>query len=35
MVNNDSFRISDLVEIAELDHFRSDLEFLQDFVMQR
>jgi hypothetical protein len=35
MVNDDSFRISDLVKIAEVDQFGSDLEFQQDFIVQR
>jgi hypothetical protein len=35
MVNDDSFRISDLAEIAEIDRFGLDLEFPQQFVVQR
>jgi hypothetical protein len=33
-MNNDSFQISDLAEIAEVDRFGSDPEFLQDVVVQ-
>jgi hypothetical protein len=33
-VNNDSFQISDPAEIAEVDLFGSDPEFLQDIIVQ-
>jgi hypothetical protein len=35
MMHDDSFRISDPAEIAKVDRFGSDPEFLQDFVVQR
>jgi hypothetical protein len=35
MAHDDSFRISDPTEFAEVDRFGFDLEFLQHFIMQR
>jgi hypothetical protein len=35
MENDDSFWISDLAEIAEVDRFGSNTEFPQHFIVQR